>query len=143
MCPHLWKDKYKEHIQNVYTSISYIWKDIHKELVTLVPGENRVLCFREGREIHSLCSRSFYVYSISYSGHRVPVAQINPINFSIRIIYTIANVLFRNDHQKYRLSKITEVSLDSKSSWSLIPRRESKSPLIREASLWSHLLQSK
>lgn len=32
----------KRNILNVYTNICHIWKDTSKELVTLVPGENRV-----------------------------------------------------------------------------------------------------
>lgn len=45
MGPRLWEYKQKEHLQNVYTyemSISYLWKDIHKEPVAVEHDEREV-----------------------------------------------------------------------------------------------------
>lgn len=43
------------------------------------------------------------------SVHRSPVPQIITIHSNIRIIYTIANIWFKDHLQKYKLSKMTKV----------------------------------
>lgn len=69
MGPHLWEYKQKEHLQNVYTyemSISYLWKDIHKEPVAVEHDE---------REVYFLVC-IFYIYWIFSFVNRLPAVQL-------------------------------------------------------------------
>lgn len=87
----------KRNIQNVNTSIRYIWKDICKELGTLIPGETRVLAAEKG-ERWTFHSRALHIYLISSSVHKLPVPQINTIHFNIKIAYMVTNILFKKTH---------------------------------------------
>lgn len=141
ICPYLWKDKQKEYILNVYTSIGYIWKNIHKEASNPGSWGEEQGIRGERYNFHSIALVS--IESSTTCTNCLPPKLMWYILIS-KYFKLLPTYYSRITIKKQKLSKNTRVySLWPHSSWSLIPRRESKSPLIREARLWSHLLQSK